>query len=81
MKILSFGAGIQTTAIAVLIKQGKITVDMAVFADTGGEKPETYWYIENYIKELFQSMNIPFVITKRESGHDLYVAWSPSVTP
>lgn len=52
MKILSFGGGLQTTAMVVLYAQGKLKIDRAVFADTGCEKPETYWYIENYISKV-----------------------------
>lgn len=63
-KIFSFGGGIQTTALALLIKEGKVEVDMAVFADTGCEKPETYWYIENYMKPLFHQIGLEFTIVK-----------------
>ncbi len=59
-RILSFGGGLQTTALAILVAQGKVQVDEAVFSDVGAEKPETYWYIENYIKPLFAEINIPF---------------------
>ncbi|KKM93235.1 hypothetical protein LCGC14_1210420 [marine sediment metagenome] len=58
-RILSFGGGLQTTAMAVLIKQGRLNIDEAVFADTGCEKPETYWYIENYIKPLIDLTILP----------------------
>jgi hypothetical protein len=65
-RILSFGGGLQTTALAILVKQGKVQVDEAVFADTGAEKPETYWYIENYIKPLFANIALPFSIIQKE---------------
>lgn len=63
-KILSFGGGLQTTALVILLSEGKLKVDAAVFADTGGEKPETYHYIENYIKPLLASCSVEFITVK-----------------
>lgn len=65
-RILSFGGGLQTTAMAVLVAQGKLQIDEAVFADTGAEKPETYWYMENYIQPIFAEANIPFRFVRNE---------------
>lgn len=59
-RVLSFGGGVQTTALAVLAVEGKIKADIACFADTGCEKPETYWYMENYIKPTFKDIGLPF---------------------
>ena len=43
---LSYGAGVQTTALLVLVASGKQPRPAAVlFADTGGEHPETYAYL------------------------------------
>lgn len=47
--VLNMGAGVQTTAL--LIKYVDI-FDSVVFADTGDEMPETYDYINDYIKPL-----------------------------
>ena len=71
MKILSLGAGVNSTALLVLKSQGKVDFDVAVFADTGGEHPETYQYIEQVIKPFCILHNIPLEIVKRE-GEDLY---------
>jgi len=46
MKVLSFGGGNQTTALAVLWAKGIIDVDVAAFADTGDETDATYAHIE-----------------------------------
>ncbi len=70
-KILSFGAGLQTSALAILVAEGRVEVDAVIFSDTGAEKPETYWYIENYIKPLFGSAGIEF-ITVRMPDETLY---------
>ncbi len=66
--ILSFGGGLQTTTLAILVAQGKVKIDYAIFADTGCEKPETYDYLEDYTKPLFESIGIPFYgIRKRRN--------------
>ncbi len=67
-RILSFGGGLQTTALAIMVAKGELEIDEAVFADTGCEKPETYWYIENYIKPLFLKLHIPFTVVQSKLG-------------
>ena len=57
---LSMGAGVQTTALEILIYQGRIGTDEIIFSDTGLEKPETYAYIKKYLKPLAKEMEIPF---------------------
>lgn len=49
------GGGLQTTALSILAAQGKLAVDQFIFADTGAEKPETYWYLANYITPLLST--------------------------
>jgi len=55
MTFLNFGAGVNSTAILALIYLKKLPqykdVEI-IFADTGGEKPETYEYLE-YIGKSF----------------------------
>ncbi len=46
MKILSYGGGIQTTALAVLVAEGQVETDHIVFADPGSEDPRTYVHIK-----------------------------------
>jgi len=70
-KILSFGGGLQTTALAIMVAQGKLEVDEVVFADTGAEKPETYWYMENYTKPMLAEANIPFIeVSNKDKLYD-----------
>ena len=61
---LSFGGGVQTTAMLIMIAQGKLQADAVIFADTGSEHPETYEYIEKYDKPLCIKMGIPFITAK-----------------
>ena len=71
MKVLSLGAGVNSTALLVLKAEGKVNFDLAIFADTGCEHPETYEYIEKVIKPFCQKHNIQLAIVKRE-GKNLY---------
>ena len=61
---LSMGAGVQTTAILILVAQGKVQADAVIFADTGAEHPETYEYIEKYHKPLCGKLGIPFITAR-----------------
>jgi len=70
-KILSLGAGVNSIALLVLRVQGKVDFDVVLFADTGGEHPETYHYIEEIVKPLCQKIGVKFVLTKRD-GESLY---------
>ena len=56
--VLSMGAGVQTTAL--LIKFGT-KYDHVIFADTGDENPETYYYIKHYLKPFCQENNIDWI--------------------
>ncbi len=44
--VLSYGGGVNTTALMVMLVRKQMPFDMAVFADTGSELPETYSYLE-----------------------------------
>ena len=72
---LSMGAGVQTTALLILVAQGEVQADAVIFADTGAEHPETYEYIEKYHKPLCEQLGIPFItvrmhkkITEKDTG-------------
>jgi hypothetical protein len=46
---LSMGAGVQTTAILIKYWE-RYKNGVIIFADTGDEDQQTYWYIEHYLK-------------------------------
>jgi hypothetical protein len=46
--VVAYGAGTNSTAIITGFKERGIRPDYIVFADTGGEKPQTYQYIEMF---------------------------------
>jgi len=69
-RVICFGGGVQTTALVILVAQGKEEVDEVVFADTGAEKPETYWYMENYTLPLLGEAGIPFTSVRSEAHRE-----------
>jgi len=74
MKVLSLGAGVNSTALLVLRSQGKVDFDLAVFADTGGEHPETYAYLDNVIRPFCEKHQIELVRVKSQKPplYDFY---------
>lgn len=55
MHWLSYGGGVNSTALAILLADGKLPQYMpwkSIFADTKAERPETYAYIERFTKWL-----------------------------
>ena len=62
--VVAYGLGVNSTAMLVEFANHGITPDLILFADTGGEKPETYAYlpiIQQYLKEV----KFPPVVTVR----------------
>lgn len=54
VKVVSFGAGVNSTAILALVKLGELDLGdhLIVFADTGAERPSTYCHIREMQKEM-----------------------------
>ena len=46
INIVSYGGGANSTALLVGLHQHRIPVDLILFADTGGEHPYTYAYLD-----------------------------------
>ena len=63
LNIISYGAGVDSTAMILKMIEMKITIDQVVFADTGGELPETYKTVEIMIKYC-DDHGIPFEIVR-----------------
>lgn len=60
--IASYGGGTNSTALLVECVKRGIRVDVITFADTGGEKPHTYAYVEYFSKWLV-AQGYPEIIT------------------
>jgi hypothetical protein len=68
-KVLSYGGGVQTFGMLVMIEKGILEKpDFAIFADTLAEYPETYHHIENVAKPIFERLNIPFIEVVEDKG-------------
>jgi len=73
MIALSFGAGIQTTAIMVLCANGELPKpDFVVFADTGCEWPETYDYLARHAKPFMEKLGLNFQQVSKGNLYDFY---------
>jgi hypothetical protein len=62
--VVSYGAGVDSTAMLVAMWQRGIRPDLILFADTGGEKPETYAYLP-IMDEWLKSVGFPQITTVR----------------
>jgi len=59
LRILSLGGGTQSCALALMSAAGELPkLDHIVFADTQGELPETYEYID-YLRPIVEAAGIP----------------------
>lgn len=61
-RILSFGGGVNTVALLLLLEQREVVYEGVVFADTEGEWPETYAYLKTYVLPFCQENDISFNI-------------------
>jgi len=65
---ISYGGGVQSTAMVLMALDGVIErPDMVVFADTGSEMPGTYETVEKMGK-ICESYNLPFYIVMADTG-------------
>lgn len=62
--VVAYGLGVNSTAMLVEFAKRGIRPDMILFADTGGEKPETYRYL-SVIQEYLKEVKFPPVVTVR----------------
>ena len=68
-QVLSYGGGVQTFAMLVLIEKGLLPKpDFLIMADTVAEYPETYAHVEQVAKPLAQRLGIPWVDVQHEQG-------------
>lgn len=65
-EFLSFGGGVNSTAVMVLLKPSRL-----IFADTGDEHPDTYHFIENTVKPYVNSYNGLFITVRNRKFKSL----------
>ena len=68
--VVSYGGGINSTALIILLVKKKIPLDYVIFSDTGNEMPETYEYLD-VIKRYLSRRNIPLEIVHVRNGDSL----------
>lgn len=66
--ILSYGGGINSSALFFHILKNKLPLDLVIFADTGEDKPETYESVKN-MEQLCIKNNIKFVTVTSKLGN------------
>jgi len=69
--VVSFGGGVDSTAMLVEMKNRGIRPDLILFADTGAEKPETYRHVMRF-SEWLTANDFPAVTT---------VSYDPPIAP
>ena len=50
--MVAYGGGVDSTAMLIEMVEAGVRIDMVLFADTGSEKPETYFYIWGFSQWL-----------------------------
>jgi len=65
--VLNFGGGLNSTALLVFLLSRNYPLDEVIFADTGGEVPETYEHL-GIIGSYLSQHDVPFKIVRSENG-------------
>ena len=70
LQVLSFGGGVQSTAMLLFINDGLLPKqDIVIHADTGAEMPETVKHIEEWAIPYCENvLNIPFQVVTSHRG-------------
>jgi 3'-phosphoadenosine 5'-phosphosulfate sulfotransferase (PAPS reductase)/FAD synthetase len=63
--VVSFGGGINSTAMLVGMEEREERPDHIVFADTGGERPATYAHIER-MQEWLREKKFPEIVIVKQ---------------
>lgn len=78
LRVLSYGGGTQSAALALMSAAGELPkLDAVVFADTHGELPETYAYAD-YVEAQLTAAGIPFVRVSAGSLENALLADTPT---
>ena len=78
IRVLSLGGGTQSCALALMSAAGDLPkLDHIVFADTQGELPETYEYID-YLRPILERAGIPLHIVTAGSLYDDLLKTEPT---
>ena len=64
---VAYGGGVNSTALLIEFARRKIIPGLIIFSDTGGERPETYLFVQRFSLWL-QSQGLPAILTVKK-GH------------
>jgi len=70
MNVIAYGAGTNSTAMLVGLHERGESVDLILFADTGGERPETYRHLQ-IVSEWCKSVRFPEIVTVKDPSRTL----------
>lgn len=72
LRVLSLGAGIQSTTLLMLSAEGRLSkLDAAIFADTGWEPRAVYQHLDRLDREIAQPAGIPiYRVSRGNIRHD-----------
>src|SRR5262249_35261982 len=62
--VVAYGAGVNSTAMLVEFARRAIRPDLVLFADTSGEKPETYAYLD-VVRPFLERVGFPDLVVVR----------------
>lgn len=65
--ILSYGGGVNSTALMVILAQQNYPLDDIVFADTGAERPETYRYLR-FARSFLRKHGLRLRVLRSQNG-------------
>src|SRR5437867_1399854 len=65
--VLSYGGGVNSFALLLLLLKRRKPLDEVIFADTGAEVPETYRHLK-LAKKIVERHEIPFTVVKSQNG-------------
>lgn len=68
--VVSFGAGVNSAAMIVGMHERGICPDLILFADTGGEKPETYRFVDLMRDWTERNMGLGITSVKNDGMYD-----------
>ncbi len=64
--VVSYGGGVNSTAMLIGLVERKEPVDLILFANTGGETPDTYEYVDRFSRWL-AARSLPPIVTVQKT--------------
>jgi hypothetical protein len=78
--ILSYGGGVNSTALMAILVKEKYPLDEVVFADTGAERPETYRYLR-FARSFLKKHRLNLRVLRSKNGNLLDTCRKRKVIP